>query len=120
MKRIFKVGNENLEFKMTNKTIFDIDEKFDNFSDVINGLMYGQKLYNNALKVMVCSCISERFDKYENKLELSVEELIEKLNSDQIVKEIVPFATDIYLDYRGIKASTEDENENAELDDKKK
>lgn len=119
MKRLFKVGNENLEFKMTNKTIFDIDEKFDNFSDVVNGLMYGKNLYNNALKVMVCSCISERFDKYENELELSIEELIEKLTSDQIVTEIVPFATDIYLDYRGIKKSTE-EAENTELDDKKK
>lgn len=118
MKRIFNVENENLEFKMTNKTIFYIDEKFDNFSDVINGLMYGKNLYNNALKIMVCSCISERFDNDNNKLELSIEELIEKLTPDQIIKEIVPFATDIYLDYRGIKTSTK-EAEITELDKKK-
>ncbi|MDU6249025.1 MAG: RNA polymerase subunit sigma, partial [Paeniclostridium sordellii] len=62
MKRKFKVGNENLAFEMTNKTIFDIDERFDNFGDVINGVMYGKNLYNNALKVMVCSCISKRLD----------------------------------------------------------
>jgi hypothetical protein len=108
MKRQFEIGNETLEFKMTNKTIFDIDEKFDNFSDVINGLMYGKNLYNNTLKVLVCSCVSKRFNEKNEEIYLTVDELIEKLDSNQIITEIVSFATDLYLDYRGIKKSNTD------------
>lgn len=122
MKRKFKVRNENLAFEMTNKTIFDIDERFDNFGTVINGVMYGQNVYNNALKVMVCSCISKRLDKDGNENPLTIDELREKLTPDQIVDEIVTFACDLYYDYRGVKRSTENEkdtNENKEESKKK-
>lgn len=118
MKRQFEINGEVLNFKMTNKTIFKIDEKFDNFGDVINGLMYGKNLYNNALKVMVCSCISNRKDNNGKECELTIDELIEKLTPQQITNEIVEFATDLYLDYRGIKA-TNNTNE-VDKEDKKK
>ncbi|CEO32970.1 hypothetical protein [Paraclostridium sordellii] len=114
MKRKFKIGNENLAFEMTNKTIFDIDERFDNFGTVINGVMYGQNVYNNALKVMVCSCISKRFDEEKNEKPLTIDELREKLTPDQIVEEIVNFACDLYYDYRGVKRSTENEKDKSE------
>ncbi|CEQ17593.1 hypothetical protein [Paraclostridium sordellii] len=114
MKRKFKVGNENLDFEMTNKTIFDIDGRFDNFGTVINGVMYGQNVYNNALKVMVCSCISKRVDKDGNENPLTIDELREKLTPDQIVDEIVTFACDLYYDYRGVKRSTENEKDTNE------
>ncbi|CEQ01999.1 Uncharacterised protein [[Clostridium] sordellii] len=111
MKRKFKVGNENLAFEMTNKTIFDIDERFDNFGNVINGVMYGQNLYNNALKVMVCSCISKRVDKDGNENPLTIDELKEKLTPEQVMDGIIDFATNLYFDYRGVKTSdTTDEN----------
>lgn len=119
MKRKFKIGNENLDFEMTNKTIFDIDERFDNFGDVINGVMYGKNLYNNALKIMVCSCISKRYDEDHNENPLTINELMEKLEPDQVIDEIIPFATDLYLDYRGIKKSNTN-NENIEEKNKKK
>ena len=123
MKRKFKVGNENLAFEMTNKTIFDIDERFDNFGDVINGVMYGKNLYNNALKVMVCSCVSKRHDEDKNEIPLTIDELKEKLTPDQIVDEIVNFACDLYYDYRGVKRSTnskKDSSKNTEEESKKK
>ncbi|MFR4161785.1 MAG: hypothetical protein ACLT0R_04210 [Paraclostridium sordellii] len=119
MKRKFKVGNENLAFEMTNKTIFDIDERFDNFGDVINGVMYGKNLYNNALKVMVCSCISKRLDKDGNENPLTIDELREKLTPDQVVNEIVTFACDLYYDYRGVKTSNTDEDKTEEESKKK-
>lgn len=118
MKKTFRVGKEVLSFEMTNKTIFDIDERFDNFGTVINGVMYGQNVYNNALKVMVCSCISKRLDEDKNEKPLTIDELREKLTPDQIVEEIVTFACDLYYDYRGVKRSTE--NENTEEESKKK
>ncbi|MBS6509709.1 MAG: RNA polymerase subunit sigma [Paraclostridium bifermentans] len=118
MKRKFKIGNETLYFEITNKTIFDIDERFDNFGTVINGVMYGQNVYNNALKVMVCSCVSKRLDEEKNENPLTIDELREKLTPDQIVEEIVTFASDLYYDYRGVKRSTE--NENTEEESKKK
>lgn len=121
MKRKFKIGNENLDFEMTNKTIFDIDERFDNFGDVINGVMYGKNLYNNALKVMVCSCISKRVDKDGNENPLTIDELKEKLTPNQVMDEIIPFATDLYFDYRGVKTSdTNTEEDKIEDESKKK
>ena len=123
MKRKFKVGNENLAFEMTNKTIFDIDERFDNFGTVINGLMYGQNVYNNALKVMVCSCVSKRHDEDKNEIPLTIDELKEKLTPDQIVDEIIPFTSNLYYEYRGIKRSANNENDsskNTEEESKKK
>lgn len=122
MKRKFKIGNENLYFEMTNKTIFDIDEKFDNFGNVINGVMYGKNVYNNALKVMSCSCISKRLDKDKNENTLTIDELKEKLTPDQVIDEIVTFACDLYYDYRGVTRLTENEevtNENEEENKKK-
>lgn len=123
MKRKFKVGNENLDFEMTNKTIFDIDERFDNFGAVINGLMYGQNVYNNALKVMLCSCTSKRVDKDGEDNPLTIDELKAKLTPDQIVDEIVPFTSGLYYDYRGVKRSANNENDsskNTEEESKKK
>lgn len=118
MKKTFRIGKEVLSFEMTNKTIFDIDERFDNFGDVINGVMYGKNLYNNALKVMVCSCISKRLDDDKNEIPLTIDELMENLDPDQVINEIVPFATNLYLDYRGIKQSSDDKEDGKE--DKKK
>lgn len=119
MIRKFKVGNETLEFEMTNKTIFDIDERFDNYADVINGVMGGRNLYNNALKMMACCCISKREDDEGNNKLLTTEELMEKLTPDQIMKELVDFATDLYFDYRGIKRMGINEKSD-EKEDKKK
>lgn len=121
MKRKFKIGKENLDFEMTNKTIFDIDERFDNFGDVINGVMYGKNLYNNALKLMGCSCTSKRVDKDGNDNPLTIDELKEKLNPDQVIDGIIPFAIDLYFDYRGIKTSdTNTDEDKTEEESKKK
>lgn len=109
MIRKLNLAGEELEFKMTNKTIIDIDEKYDNFGEVINGVMYGKKLYVNSIKVLSFSCITR---------ELTEEELIEKLTGKQMTKELVPIATDIYFDYLGIKKSNKD-IENKENNKKK-
>lgn len=119
MIRKFKVGNETLEFEMTNKTIFDIDERFDNYADVINGVMGGQNLYNNALKMMTCCCISKREDSEGNDKPLTTDELIEKLTPDQIMQELVDFVTNLYFDYRGIKRMDTDEKSDKNEDKKK-
>lgn len=99
MKRKLNLAGEKLEFKMTNGTIIDIDEKYDNFGKVVNGVMNAQNLYSNSIRVISCSCITR---------ELKEEELIEKLTPNQMTKEIVPLATNIYLDYMGVKQSKED------------
>lgn len=98
MERILIVNEEVLKFKMTNKTIFNIDEMFDNFGDVINGVMYGKNLYNNSLKVIVASCITR---------DISIDELLEKLTPKQITNEIVILATNIYFDYMGVAPTAE-------------
>lgn len=103
MKRKLNLAGEELEFKMTNGTIIDIDEKYDNFGKVVNGVMNAKNLYSNSIRVISCSCITR---------ELTEEELIEKLTPDQMTKEIVSLATNIYLDYMGVKQSKEDTENN--------
>lgn len=111
MKRKLEIKNETLEFKMTNKTIFDIDEKFENFGEVINGVMYGKNLYNNSLKVLVCSCITR---------ELTVKELMDNLDPTQITTEIVNLATMLYFDYMGVKPQENDSDLTNSQENKKK
>lgn len=97
MKRELKLGEEVLVFKMTNRTIFEIDEKYNNFGDVINGVMHDKNLYNNSLKVLECSCCTREIER---------EELLDKLEPHQITQEIVPLAVGIYFDYMGVKPTT--------------
>lgn len=109
MIRKFKIGEEELEFKMTNKTVVDIDELYENYGTVINGILFGEKIYNNAFKLVSASCISRK---------LTFEELVEKLTPLQISEEILNFAFDLYADWRGLKEDTSEEDK--ENDDKKK
>ncbi|ELC8402657.1 MAG: RNA polymerase subunit sigma [Clostridium perfringens] len=110
MIRKFKIGEEELEFKMTNKTVIDIDEIYDNYGTVINGILFGENIYNNAFKLVSASCISRK---------LTFEELVENLTPDQISEKILNFAFDLYADWRGIKETSTDE-EDKENNDKKK
>lgn len=111
MKRKFKLGNEELEFKMTNKTVFDIDNKYGNYGTVINGFMESENLYNNALKVMVNSCITR---------EIEEEEVIEKITAEQLTQELVNFVFELYFDYMGIKIDKEEKTEEESKEDTKK
>ncbi|WP_270599502.1 RNA polymerase subunit sigma [Clostridium baratii] len=111
MIRKLKIGEEELEFKITNRTIFNIDEKYNNYGDVINGLMEGVQLYNNSLKILCSSCISRR---------LQIEEVIEKLTPMQVSYELVDFVTQLYLDYMGVKEKSEKNEVKEEKEDKKK
>ena len=110
MIRKFKIGEEELEFKMTNKTVIDIDEIYDNYGTVINGILFGENIYNNAFKLVSASWISRK---------LTFEELVENLTPDQISEKILNFAFDLYADWRGIKETSTDE-EDKENNDKKK
>lgn len=94
----FQIGNESLNFKMTNQTVFNIDERFDNYGEVINGLMQGKNLYSNAIKLMSCCCIEK---------ELNVNKMIDVLTPEQIHHELVDFALDLYFEYRGIKTKSD-------------
>lgn len=111
--KTLNLKGELLNFKMTNKTIMDIDAKYENFGNVINGVMYGKELYNNSLRVLECSCISKREEP------LTIEELIEKLEPKQVVQEIVPLATEIYYEYMGIKKATEPQDHKEKQNKKK-
>ncbi|ELC8360870.1 RNA polymerase subunit sigma [Clostridium perfringens] len=112
MIRKFKIGEEELEFKMTNQTIFDLDEMYGNFGIIVNSVMQGKEgIYNNALKILCASCISKK---------LSLDEVKENLTPTQVVKELVSFAIDLYLDYMGIKETSDSEENESKKDNKKK
>lgn len=89
----FKVGDEEFTFKITNKTILKVDETFDNYGKVIDGLMQGKQFYTNALRLLCCSCIEKEF---------TLEELADQLTPEQMNLEMPDFAVNLYFDYIGI------------------
>lgn len=107
MIRKLNLAGEELEFKITNKTIFKLDELYGNFGEVINGVMQSNNLYNNSARVVACACITR---------EVIEEELKNKLTAEQITQELVPFAIQLYLDYMGVKEN----NKQTELEPEKK
>lgn len=124
MSRSLLLDNEELEFEMTNGTYLFLDNEYGSAGRVINSMMYGKRAYekeekkpesfgadgmtNNSLKILSASCITRK---------LKIEELESKLTSDQLCLEVPDLASNIYLDYRGIKLK---ENENQdEISEKK-
>ncbi|MGO5075186.1 RNA polymerase subunit sigma [Clostridium sporogenes] len=113
-----KIGNKEYSFKMTNKTIRKIDEKYGNYGDVIFGLMEARQFYTNSLKLISMCCIDKEkvlVDKVENKYEEKTKEWdieeLEDIITAQQYQEITDLAADLYLDYMGLNEEPEEEKE---------
>lgn len=117
-----KIGENEYNFRMTNKTILKIDKKYGNYGTVLQGIMEGKEFYTNALKLISCSCIDKEYvtvndKKIEITKEFSVEELTDLLTPQQLNNEIPGFATNLYFDYMGIndtKNNKKDKKNNTE------
>ncbi|MEL5897304.1 RNA polymerase subunit sigma [Clostridium sporogenes] len=94
-----KIGDKIYSFRMVNKTIRRIDEKYGNYGDVIFGLMEGKQFYTNTLKLISLSCIEKEWD---------IEELEDTMTAEQY-QELTVLAVNIYLDYMGLNEETEEE-----------
>lgn len=121
MKRTLILGEEVLEFKMTNGTYLEIDDLYGNAGAVINSVNFGMKAFNdsqkrpvnfgrdgfvnNSLKILSAACITR---------ELSLMELEEKLTADQMRSDSAILAMEIYFDYIGIKPIGNNEGEEEE------
>ena len=92
------INDKEYNFKMSNLTILKIDEKFGNYGEVFKGLMEGEKFYTNSLKIMTCSCLEKEWE---------IIELTEQLTHEQMSNEVPVFATNLYLDYIGVKQQEE-------------
>lgn len=93
------IGDKEYNFKMVNRTIRKIDEKYGNYGGVIYGLMEGQQFYTNALKLVSMSCIDK---------EWTIEELEKTLTPVQY-QEVTVLAVNLYLDYMGFNDNYEEE-----------
>ncbi|RXM57215.1 RNA polymerase subunit sigma [Clostridium tetani] len=109
-----KIGDKEYSFKMVNKTIRKIDEKYGNYGSVIYGLMEGQQFYTNSLKLVSMCCVDE--DEEGNVKEFSIEELEDTMTADQY-RDITVLAVNLYFDYMGIN---EEEDKNEKKESKKK
>lgn len=94
------IGEETLSFKMTNRTILKVDEKYGNYGSVIAGVIEGNQFYTNALKLLSCCCIDR---------ELDLDELVEKLTPSQMNYEITVAVAELYYDYIDIGKAEETE-----------
>ena len=93
------IGDKEYSFKMTNKTIRKIDEKYGNYASVMYGLMEGQQFYTNALKLVSMSCIEKDFD---------IEDLEDTMTGEQY-QEVTGLAFELYLDYMGFNDKDNEE-----------
>lgn len=105
-----KIGDKEYSFKMVNKTIRKIDEKYGNYGSVIYGLMEGQQFYTNALKLVSMSCIEKDWD---------IEELEDNMTAEQY-QEMTILAVNLYLDYMGLNEEEETEKKTEKKENKKK
>jgi hypothetical protein len=105
-----QIGDKEYSFKMVNRTIRKIDEKYGNYGSILYGLMEGKQFYTNALKLISMSCIEKEWD---------IEELEDTMTGQQY-QEITVLAVDLYLDYMGINEETEEEQAKKEEDKDKK
>ncbi|WP_242865181.1 RNA polymerase subunit sigma [Clostridium botulinum] len=122
--RKMKIGNKEYGFKMTNKTVLKIDEKYENYALVINGIMEGKQFYNNAIKLLTCCCVDQEIkevdgEKIKTTKEFTIDELIEKLTPEQINTELIDFVLNLYWDYMGVN-KTEETQVKEENEDKEK
>lgn len=93
------IGETEYSFKMVNRTIFKVDEKYGNYGTVLDGIMNGKEFMTNALKLLSCSCLEKEFD---------ANELIDLLSPEQLSYEIPNFVTNLYFDYMGINDNKND------------
>ncbi|BDR80696.1 hypothetical protein N072000002_09520 [Clostridium tetani] len=111
-----QIGNKEYSFKMVNRTIRKIDEKYGNYGSVIYGLMEGQQFYTNALKLVSMCCVdkekvltNEEDQKYEEKIkEWDIEELEDEMTAEQY-RDITVLAVNLYFDYMGLNEDSEEE-----------
>ncbi|WMJ81974.1 RNA polymerase subunit sigma [Clostridium sp. MB40-C1] len=106
-----EIGDKEYSFRMTNKTIRKIDEKYGNYGSVIYGLMEGQQFYTNSLKLVSMSCIDK--DKEGNVKEFSIEELEEIMTAEQY-RDITTLAVNLYFDYIGLDTDEPEKKEETE------
>ena len=109
-----KIGSKEYSFRMFNRTIRRIDEKYGNYGSIIYGIMKGEEYYTNALKLVSMCCIDKEkvlTDKgiYEEKTkEWGIEELEDIITGPQY-QDITNLAVDLYFDYMGLnEEETED------------
>lgn len=106
------IGGKEYHFKMTNRTIRKIDEKYGNYAKVAEGLMEGKQFYTNALKLVSVCCIDVNrivLDKEKNIFkdmpkEWDIEEL-EDLLTPAEYREITNTALLLFLNYMGINVN---------------
>jgi hypothetical protein len=94
-----KIGDKEYSFKMTNKTVFKVDEKYENYGSVLEGIMNGKQFYTNALKLLSCSCIEKEWE---------LDELAEEMTGEQL-QSTSNFIVDLYLDYIGVNEKKDNE-----------
>lgn len=116
MNRKLKIGQKEYNFKLTNKTVFELDEVYGNWARIYNGVMSGENAFNNALKIISLSCVdtTKEFNKetreYEQKRTVFTPEgLMMNLTPQQVTFEIVNFACGLIYDYMGVKEISEEE-----------
>lgn len=100
-----KIGETEYSFKMTNKTIRNIDEEYGNYATILYGLMEGKQFFSNSLKLISKCCIEKDF---------SIEEL-EEIITGQQYRDLTTLAVNLYLDYMGLN---NDETENKDTENK--
>lgn len=99
--RTLKIGEKEYKFKMTNRTVFKVDDKYGNYGKIISGIMEGEQVYTNVLKLLSCSCIEK---------EWTIDELLEEATPKQLNLEMPNFAVNLYFDYMGLNDKEDETN----------
>lgn len=103
------IGDKEYSFKMVNRTIRKIDEKYGNYGSVIYGIMEGVQYCTNCLKLVSMCCIEKEWE---------IEELEDTMTAEQY-QEMTVLAVELYLDYMGLNEENEEEKTEKKTSKKK-
>ena len=107
MKRIQSINDQKLEFEFTNKSMIDLDEKYDKAGEIFNGVLNGKKHVSNSIKLISVCCKSKNIDE---------DYIVNNAKANEFL-ELPALANNLVLDYFGTKKQSSDNNKE---DSKKK
>ncbi|KEI02908.1 RNA polymerase subunit sigma [Clostridium botulinum C/D] len=98
-KNILKINGITYHFKVTNRSILRIDEKYGQYPQILKGMMEGEDFFTNSLKILSCSCMEKEWD---------LDELIDSLTGQQLSFIVPSLATDVFFEYMGAGEAQEE------------
>jgi hypothetical protein len=100
------INNQEYTFALNMLSAIKVEEKYGSFAEVFNGLLNGNKFYQNAFKMLSCSCKEKEWE---------YQELAEAFSINfGALKKLDEMVQDMYTGFEAFKEPGESNGKNEE------